>query len=70
MGEEDPVVCCGESGDQFCFFLVIQAWPIIVVMTVGCGVAVSSPQILSFPLPASLEKGGMVMAISPWYSHG
>jgi len=28
MGEEDPVVCCGESGDQFCFFLVIQAWPI------------------------------------------
>jgi len=27
-GEEDPVVCCGESGDQFCFFIVIQAWPI------------------------------------------
>jgi hypothetical protein len=28
MGEEDPVVCCGEGGDQFCFFLVIQAQPI------------------------------------------
>jgi len=28
MGEEDPVVCCGEGGDQFCFFLVIQARPI------------------------------------------
>jgi len=28
---------------------------------------VSSPQILSFPLPASLKKGGMVMDVSPWY---
>ena len=37
------------------------------LMTVGCGVAVSSPQILSFPLPASLKKGGIVMAVSPWY---
>ena len=37
------------------------------LMTVGCGVAVSSPQILSFPLPASLKKGVMVMAVSPWY---
>jgi len=36
-------------------------------MTVGCGVAVSSPQILSFPLPAFLKKGGMVRAVSPWY---
>jgi len=36
-------------------------------MTVGCGVAVSSPQILSFPLPASLKKGGMGKAVSPWY---
>jgi len=36
-------------------------------MTIGCGVAVASPQILSFPLPASLKKGGMVMAVSPWY---
>jgi len=43
---------------------VIQAWPI---MTIGCGVAVSSPQILSFPLLASLKKGWMVMAVSPWY---
>jgi len=33
------------------------------LMTIGCGVAVSSPQILSFPLPASLK----VMAVSPWY---
>ena len=37
------------------------------LMTVGCGVAVSSPQILSVPLPASLKKGGMVMAVPPWY---
>jgi len=36
-------------------------------MTVGCGVAVSSPQILSFPLPEFLKKGGMVRAVSPWY---
>jgi len=37
------------------------------LMTVGCGVAVSSPQILSLPLPASLKKGEMVMAVSLWY---
>ena len=37
------------------------------LMTIGCGIAVSSPQILSVPLPASLKKGGMVMAVSPWY---
>jgi len=37
------------------------------LMTIGCGVAVSSPQILPFPLSASLKKGGMVMAVSPWY---
>ena len=36
-------------------------------VTVGCGVAVSSPQILSFTLPAFLKKGGMVRAVSPWY---
>ena len=36
-------------------------------MTIGCGVSVTSPQILSFPLPASLKKGEMVMAVSPWY---
>ena len=28
MGEEDSVVCFAEGRDQFCFFLVIQAWPI------------------------------------------
>ena len=64
MGEEDPVVCCGEGGNQFCFFLVVEA----TFMTVGCGVAISSPQILSFPLPAFLKKGGMVRAVSPGYS--
>ena len=37
------------------------------LMTIGCGVTVSSPQILSCPLPASLKKGEMVMAVSPWY---
>jgi len=63
MGEEDPVVCCGEGGNQFYFFLVVEA----TFMTVGCGVAISSPQILSFPLPAFLKKGGMVRAVSPWY---
>jgi len=36
-------------------------------VTVGCEVAVSSPQILSFTLPAFLKKGGMVRAVSPWY---
>jgi len=36
-------------------------------ITVGCGVAVSSPQILSFPLPAFLKMGGMIRAVSPWY---
>jgi len=35
------------------------------LMIVGCGVSVSSPHILSFPLPASLKKGGMVMPVSP-----
>ena len=30
------------------------------LLTVGCGVAISSPQILSLPLPAFLKKGGMV----------
>ena len=35
-------------------------------MTIGCGVSVSSPQILSFP-PAFLKKGGIAMAVSPWY---
>jgi len=64
MGEEDPVVCCGESGDQFYSSLSFRPGHF---MTVGCGVAVSSHQILSFPLPASLKKGGMVMAVSPWY---
>ena len=37
------------------------------LMTIGCGVTVASPQILSCPLPASLKKGGMVMVVSPWY---
>ena len=35
-------------------------------MTVGCGVAISSPQILSFALPAFLKKGRMVRAVSRW----
>jgi len=37
------------------------------LMTISCGFAVSSPQILSVPFPASLKKGGMVMAVSPCY---
>jgi len=36
-------------------------------MTVGCGVAISCPQILSLPLPAFLKKGGMLRAVSLWY---
>jgi len=36
-------------------------------MSIGCGFAVSSPQILSVRLPAFWKKGGMVMAVSPWY---
>jgi len=38
-----------------------------LLMTVGCGVVISSPQILSLPLLAFLKKGGMVRAVSPWY---
>jgi len=37
------------------------------LITVVCGVEISSPQILSLPLPAFLTKGGMVRAVSPWY---
>jgi len=37
------------------------------LMTVGCGVVISSPVILSLPLIAFLKKGGMVRAVSPWY---
>jgi len=37
------------------------------LMTIGCGVAISSRQILPFPLPASLKKSEMVMAVSPRY---
>jgi hypothetical protein len=35
------------------------------LLTVGCGVAISSPQILSLSLPAFLRKGGMVRSVSP-----
>jgi len=51
----------GISSDFSCSFSPGQ------LMIIGCGVSVSSPQILSLPLPASLKKGGMVMAVSPWY---
>ena len=37
------------------------------LMTIGCGLTVSSPQILSVPLLAFLKKGGIVQAVSPWY---
>jgi len=63
VGEKDQVICNGESRDQFCFLLIVQARPLMIM---GCGVSVLSPQFLSFPLPASLKKGGMVMAVSPW----
>jgi len=33
------------------------------LMTIGCGVAISYPQILSLPLIAFLKKG----AVPPWY---
>jgi len=36
-------------------------------MIIGFRVSVSSPHIHSFPLPASLKKGGMVIGVSPWY---
>jgi len=64
VGEKDPVIRCGESGDQFRFFLVCQAWP---VNDIGCGLTISSPQILSVPLLAFLKKGEIVKAVSPWY---
>ena len=37
------------------------------LMPIGCGFAVSYPRILSVPLPAFWKKGGMVIAVSPWY---
>jgi len=35
--------------------------------TVGCGVAISSSQIISLPPPAFYKKGGMMSVVSPWY---
>ena len=35
-------------------------------MTIGCGLAFTSLQILSVPVPAFLKKGGIVIAVSPW----
>jgi len=37
------------------------------LMTIGCGLTVSSPQILSAPLLAFFKKWGVVKAVSPWY---
>jgi len=37
------------------------------LMTIGCGLTISSPQILSVPLLAFLKKGGIVKVVSPWY---
>ena len=64
VGEKDPVICCGEGGNQFCLFLSIRPGQL---MTIGCGLAVSSPQIFSAPLLECLQKGGVVKAVSPWY---
>ena len=36
-------------------------------MTIGSGLTVSFPQILSAPLLAFLKKEGIVEAVSPWY---
>jgi len=64
VGEKDPVIRCGESEDQFYFFMSVRPGQL---MTIGCGLAVSSPQILSAPRLAFLKKGGIVKAVSPWY---
>jgi len=61
VGEKDPVIRCGESGDQFCFLLFRQAWP---VNDHWFGLTISSPQILSATLLAFLKKGGVVKAVS------
>ena len=53
-------------GTSSAFPLSFRPGQLMTIM-IGCGVAVSSPQILSFPLPASLKKGRMVMAVSLWY---
>ena len=37
------------------------------LMTIGCALAITSPQVLSAPLLAFLKKGGVVKAVSPWY---
>ena len=65
MGEEDPVICVVE---RVCFStdcsMSVRPGQL---MTIGCALAVSSPQILSDPLLAFLKKGGVVKAVSPWY---
>jgi len=52
------------GGISFCFSSSSKPDQFI---TICCGVEILSPQILSFPLPAFLKKGGMVRAMSPWY---
>jgi len=36
-------------------------------ITIGCGVEVFFPNILSFHLPAFLIKGRIIRSVSPWY---
>jgi len=54
--ERESNICCFSSSFKPYQFI-----------TIGCGVEILSPQILSFPLSAFLKKGGMVRAVCPWY---
>ena len=64
VGEKDPVIRCGESGDQLCFLHVRQAWP---VDDDWMWTRYFLSPDFSAPLLAFLTKGGVVKAVSPWY---
>ena len=64
VGEKDPVIVVVRVRTSSVFSMSVRPGQL---MTIGCRLAVSSPQILSAPLLAFLKKGGIVKAISPWY---
>ena len=62
VGEKDQVIRCGEVGISSVFSSSVRPGQL---MTIGCGLTISSSQILSAPLLAFLKKGGMVKTVSP-----
>jgi len=64
VGEKDPVIRCGESGDQFCFLLVRQAWP-VNDHWLWTRYFFSPDSFRSSS--CILKKGWDFIAVSPWY---